>query len=287
MKIFAIRDETDQTGQDLAYLFYYEATKQFFIELPEGADPWQTPLLLSSFARRGETSVNFYWSRLWVQQRIVPPDRQNIAQVLRDNGLKEYDEYGLLMLAMGRCAQDDYYLVPIREDELPTKITGRAKKRVEEVVCLSDRDLLVAFRDGTIRKCDMTDYFSGHRSFAVLMNHPEYMADVKVQVGGHGIFWDENLFVPDYELYRMGKKIPLSLDELRQFALGQIIDAAIEGDGQAAGGGYFAKEDPAQRLFLIGIHHIVSCHSGTPVHPHVQRRIGHIRKTPLRFIQLR
>ncbi len=226
MKIFAIRDETDQTGQDLAYLLYYETAKQFYIELPEGADPWQTPLLLASFARKGETGVNSYWSRLWVQQRIVPPERQNIAQVLRDNGLKEYDEYGLLMLSMGRCSQDDYYLVPISENDLPEAFLRRAGKRVEEVIPLFERNLLVAFRDGTVRKCDMTAYFSSHRRFEVLLNHPEYMAHVTVQVGGHGIMWDENLTIPAHELYRMGKKVPLTLEELRQFAVTQVIDAS-------------------------------------------------------------
>ena len=42
-----------------------------------------------------------------MQQRIVPTDRQNLGEILRDNGLKEYDEFELLMLATGRCAQDD------------------------------------------------------------------------------------------------------------------------------------------------------------------------------------
>ena len=151
MKIFAIRDETDAAGKNLAYLLYYETAKQFYIELPDDADPWETPMVLSSFARNGETSVNSYWSRLWVQQRIVPSDRQNISQVLRDNGLKEYDEYGLLMLAMGRCAQDDYYLVPVGEKDLPEMIVKRFMKRVEEVVPLPAFNLLIFFRDGTVR----------------------------------------------------------------------------------------------------------------------------------------
>ena len=98
MKIFAIRDESTQEQKDLAYLLYYEQEKRFYIELPENADAWETPLLLDSFVKRGETTVNSYWSRIWVEQRIVPPDRQNIGEILRDNHLKEYDEYALLIL---------------------------------------------------------------------------------------------------------------------------------------------------------------------------------------------
>ena len=55
MKIFAIRDESATQQSDLAYLLYYEVEKRFYIELPENADPWETPLLLSSFIKKGET----------------------------------------------------------------------------------------------------------------------------------------------------------------------------------------------------------------------------------------
>lgn len=44
MRIFAIRDESAQEQKDLAYLLYYEQEKQFYIELPENADAWETPL---------------------------------------------------------------------------------------------------------------------------------------------------------------------------------------------------------------------------------------------------
>ena len=52
MKIFAIRDESTQEQKDLAYLLYYKQEKQFYIELPENADAWETPLLLDSFVKR-------------------------------------------------------------------------------------------------------------------------------------------------------------------------------------------------------------------------------------------
>ena len=67
MKIYAIRDESVQEQKDLAYLLYYGREKQFYIELPENADAWETPLLLDSFVKRGETTVNSYWSKIWVQ----------------------------------------------------------------------------------------------------------------------------------------------------------------------------------------------------------------------------
>ena len=64
MRVFAIKDE--KLTVILAYLLYYEQAKSFYIELPDDTDPWKTPLLLSSFLKRGEHTVNAYWSRMWV-----------------------------------------------------------------------------------------------------------------------------------------------------------------------------------------------------------------------------
>ena len=230
MKIFAIRDETDPSQKDLAYLLYYETPKRFYIELPENPDPWDTPLLLSSFAKDGVKSINSYWSRLWVQQRIVPSDRQNLGQILKDNKLETYDEYELLMLGMGRCAQDDYYLVLITENDLPKKVVKRFEKRIEDIVPLSDHALLVFFRDGMVRRIDLTDYFSSHRQFQVLLQHPELFRHVRIQTAGYGVQWDDSLVMSDHELYGMGKRIPLSIEEFKSFVAERVINASEAAD---------------------------------------------------------
>lgn len=102
-----------------AYLIYYEKDKRFYIELPDDADIWEIPLILSSRLKRGEKTINAYWSKIWVQQRIIPQDRQNLGRILKDNGLDSYDEFKLLAMTDGRCAQDYYYLTPVAEKDLP------------------------------------------------------------------------------------------------------------------------------------------------------------------------
>ena len=226
MKIFAIRDATDPAQKDLAFLIYYEVDKRFYIELPEKADSWETPLLLASFAQKGEYTINSYWSKAWVQQRVVPPDRQNIAQILRDNGLKTYDEFALMMLCSGRCEQDDYYLVQIDENALPFKIARRFEKKIEDVVPLQNNTLLVFFRNGMIRRCKMREYFEKRQPFSVLLKRPDFFTRVQIQTGGYGVQWDENLVISDSELYRMGKRIPMTMDDFRAFASERIINAA-------------------------------------------------------------
>lgn len=225
MKIYAIRDESAEVQKDLAYLFYYEIEKQFYIELPENADPWETPLLLDSFAKRNEMTVNSYWALMWVQQRIVPTDRQNIGEILRDNGLKEYDEYKLLMLAMGRCAQDDYYLVPLDENELPEEIIKRYATRVEDILPLEDYSLLVFFRDGAVKKCDLKTHFEETKPFDILLKKPEYFDSVRIQTGGYGVTWDVNMNISDTVLYQMGKRVPLSMADFKNFVAQRVINA--------------------------------------------------------------
>ncbi len=225
MKIFAIRDESAQIQNDLAYLLYYELEKRFYIELPENADPWETPLLLDSFAKRGEKTVNSYWSKVWVQQRIIPTDRQNLGQILRDNGLKEYDEFELLMLAKGRCAQDDFYLVPLNEADLPGEIVKRFASRIEDVLPLDDYCLLVFFRDGAVKKCDLKSHFEKTPAFHILLKKPEYFASAQILTGGYGVSWDVNMTVNDTMLYRIGKKVPLSMSDFKSFVAQRIINA--------------------------------------------------------------
>ena len=113
MKSLAIRDSAAEIQKDLAYLLY--DGQDFTIELPEEADPWELPLLLSSACQKGMRHIEADWARAWVQQRIIPPNRHNIQQILRRYGLRQYNEFQLLMLNQGRCTQDSYYLVPVKE----------------------------------------------------------------------------------------------------------------------------------------------------------------------------
>ena len=226
MKLFAIRDEAEEQQKDLGYLLYYEKEKQFYVELPEHADIWETPLLLESFVKRGEKTVNAYWSKIWVQQRIIPSDRQNLGEILRDNGLKEYDEFELLMLAMGRCAQDTYYLVPIEEQDLPEEIKKRSERRVEDVLALKDWCLLVFFRDGAVKKCDLKSYFSDKKEFQILLKKPEYFPYVEMQVGGFGVAWDVHLSISGQMLYENGISIPLIAEDFQNYVSQRVVSAA-------------------------------------------------------------
>lgn len=225
MKISAIRDECNKS-KNLGYLIYFENSKQFYIELPFDADPWETPLLLESFLRRGERTINAYWSKLWVQQRIVPTDRQNLGQILKENGLDEYDEYKLLMLANGRCAQDNYYLEKMDEEDLPEEVIGRYQKKVEDVIPLEDAFLLVFFRDGVVKKCNIKDIVQNNKRFTAILNNPQLFKSVRIQSGGYGVTWGQELDIADSVLYEEGTTIPLSAKDFISFASSRVVNTS-------------------------------------------------------------
>ncbi len=223
MKIFAIKDETDLNQKVLAWLIYYEQAKRFYIELPSDADVWETPLLLSSFLKRGERTINAYWSEQWVRQRIVPQDRQNLGIILKENGLREYDEFQLLKLASGRCAQDDYYLEELQE--LPSELTDRFEKKIEDVIPLREKYVLAFFRNGQVKKYNAGNYFDGKPEFSPLCANEKLFWDVSVLPGGYGIGWGERQTIPDTELFANGLDIPLSLDDFLSFIRIRVVNS--------------------------------------------------------------
>lgn len=226
MRIFAIRDDELFLEGALAYLLYYEQSKSFYIELPEDADPWQTPLLLSSFLKRGEYTVNAYWSRIWVQQRILPTDRQNLGQVLKENGLDEYDEFKLLILTKGRCAQDSCYLEEIDTGGIPDALKKRWEKKIEDVIPLSDYDLLVFFRDGMVRKCDIAQFAKNERALEPVLRNDNIFRNVAVQPDGYGVFWGNQVAIAHTKLYSVGVEVPLSLDDFCSFIANRVVNSA-------------------------------------------------------------
>lgn len=83
MKIYAIRNR-DEKGTILGYVLYYEKTNVFNIELIENINENKLPLILDIFYHKKIYSINSYYSEKFLSMRVVPPDRQNIALILKN-----------------------------------------------------------------------------------------------------------------------------------------------------------------------------------------------------------
>ena len=95
MKSYAIYDGDLDRGSAIGYLFYYEKSQSFIIELCEDLGEWDAPLLFQGLVRKKIYTVSEDISLMWVKERVIPSGRQNIGSILKNYKLKEYSEmYG-------------------------------------------------------------------------------------------------------------------------------------------------------------------------------------------------
>lgn len=231
MKVFAIRDENEQKNQAVSYLLYFEKEKKFYIEAPSKIDYWKAPLVISSFVKRNEFTINSYWSMVWVEQRIVPRERQNLGEILRSNRLKEYDEYKLLVLSEGRCAQDSYYIEEIDEKSLPKCIIKRMEQRIEYVLPIGDYSLIVFFKNGVAKKVNVISILRNFQNgsldfYETLLNTFEdkrRFDSFKTSPGGYGIMWSDDVEVTYDKLYKIGYTISIDYDSIENIVKHEVL----------------------------------------------------------------
>ena len=224
MKTFALRDEADDRRSDLAYLMCYERTRAFYLELPDGADPWGLPFILHEFAARGQTTVDAPWSLRWVRSRLVPTERQNLGEVLRVNGLEEYDELRLLTLTEGRCAQDSCYLVPVRQQGLPAWLADRQRTRLADAYALPGFRVLALFKDGLTRVVALDEATSETPARARILSDVETFGRMEVAEGGRGVCWGSLLAVDAKALRSAGVEVPLSAADVAAIAADALME---------------------------------------------------------------
>ncbi len=228
MKAYAIRDRTIDRNRDLAWLLYYEKTPEFHIEISSLTDEWEAPLILSSYVKRGLYSVGTQDSLLWVRQRIVPPDRQNLGMILKENGLAEYDEYRLLAIADGRCAQDECYIAALQQGRYPEELQARLRTKVREIFRTQD-SVWVLFRDGLVRKIPDRELLECARSER-LRACQERLGTLRVCGGGHALNVDDAGEVPAEQLRMAGREASMGADVFRAYMRQNLLSTAEAAD---------------------------------------------------------
>lgn len=81
--------------------------------MPETTKSQEAPFIIAAFIEKGQRKIGKEWSLRWVQERVTPPNRQNIGQILRVNHMTEYDEFKFLVKNEGRSCQDECYIVEV------------------------------------------------------------------------------------------------------------------------------------------------------------------------------
>jgi len=104
---------TDKAGTDFGILTYAADTRVWHIEINPERTWDDTPLSLALHIKQGIYSLNERQSLEWVRDRIVPPNRQNINQLLGALGITEYDELVLIQHTKGVSTNDNLFLVEL------------------------------------------------------------------------------------------------------------------------------------------------------------------------------
>lgn len=225
MRIYELRDEAREDAGTLAYLECYDEPRSCYLEISPDVDRWDLPFILFEHAARGELSVGADWSLRWVQSRLVPRERQNLGEVLRESGLESYDEFALIDQTEGRCSQDACYLVRTTPAGMPAWYDARLAGRVREACALGGFRLVVAMRDGRARVLDAQKEIGGRREFGRVLADEDAFAQVTVEAGGHGVRWGTALALSSDELAHMGRRLPLGSDDLADIARQLLCDA--------------------------------------------------------------
>ena len=121
IKRLDIVDGRKRKAKSCAQLSYDTETGEFGIRIAEHATVDEVPMMMEPFVARGQLDMGPKWSRAWVEERVVPPGRQNLGEILRAHGLEEYDAYAMLE-ASGGVSSQDYFVVRLPEER------GRSKR---------------------------------------------------------------------------------------------------------------------------------------------------------------
>lgn len=224
MSIFEIRDGAAKENKLLGYLFYYERSRRFYAELLSDLDEWSAPFIFAGFVKKGIFSIDSEWTMKFVRQRIIPADRQNLGAILKENKLREYDEYRLLQISEGRCAQDELFLVKCNKSDIVPEIQERLTLKVRDVLPMDELRVMVFFMDDNSRVVNIGKMYADDRRFANVFLNPELFQSVKVSPRGNGIEWGEERFVSAEALRNAGEKANISYTALLTFVEKRVID---------------------------------------------------------------
>ena len=79
--------------------------------------------------------------------------------------------------------------------------------KVESVDALDNYLLLITFQNGIKKKYDIKPLFEKWKEFKTLYNNLVLFKNVKVETGGYGISWNDNLDISCTELWDNGIQI--------------------------------------------------------------------------------
>ena len=89
--------------------------------------------------------------------------------------------------------------------------------KVKIVNALDNYRLSVQFAEGITKLYDVSQLFSNWTAFICLKDNPKLFNKVRVDVGGYGVIWNDDLDISCDELFANGEAIKTPFDGLMSF----------------------------------------------------------------------
>ena len=195
MKIYEIKNKEEVFG----YLFYNKKIDDYYIELNTNTD--NQPIFFNEFIKKGMKNINSYWTKRWVDERVIPYSRQNINSILKINDFTYYDELEIFIKMKGKSSMDDTFIDEIKIDDLPLDIKERRNKTIIDFMKLKENNIIVFFKNGEAKICNL-----------------EYeLVEPFLSSFGNEIIDNYNHHLDYLKLYELGKKSPILYDDLITF----------------------------------------------------------------------
>lgn len=141
MRTFEILNSENPSAPPCAVLTCNQKKGEFDAEVNPWAGVNDVPVQFAPTVEKGETGVPRQWVKAWVDERVVPPSRQNIGSVLKEHSLRHYDICELLAQNEGRSVQDGFYLREVTDSFRESAVLGRLITEERNIAGLSQKDL--------------------------------------------------------------------------------------------------------------------------------------------------
>lgn len=202
MKIYEIKNKKRVYG----YFFVDLENDDCYIELNEGFDDY--PIFFDIFIKKNKFIIESYWTRKWIEERVIPESRHNIKDVLKDNGFKYYNEILMIIASKAHSSMDDNYLKQIKYEEVSDCVKERRKHLIKDFIYLKERNKVIVFFENNESK--MID-------LKTINNKPF------INSFGSELISTSYEFYSYDDIYKNGEETPLLYDDLLNYINDNIL----------------------------------------------------------------
>ena len=132
VEYFAIRDSARRKATPCAFMRHADDIG-FEINIDSNVSVDEVPAFFVPFVEKEERYIGADLALRWVRERVPPPGRQNLGEILDAHGLSEYSELALLRAGRGESSQDSFVVEEIDEASYESGRVDRTMQRRQKL----------------------------------------------------------------------------------------------------------------------------------------------------------